>query len=249
PLRFARPPGRLVMAVSVLVMAAAGYWACTGSIVEKADAPGLLTHAGGSYTVQSPFAGQVVRAHAKENQLLSPNATLLTIRTERGDREITALDGGRLTTLLAGVGSVVRTGTDVASLEQVRGADEPLLAVLYAPGGSGSTIPVGAPVDLAVSSAPRERYGVLHGKVRAVGRVPQDQRRIAAFLGDAQLAARFTRAGDPVAVVVELRKDAATESGHAWSSTGGPPFRLDSRTPVTGTVHLSTRRPVEWLLP
>ena len=54
PVRFARPQGWLVLLVTVVVMAGAGYWAVTGTVSSKLSAPGILTHAQGSYVLQSP---------------------------------------------------------------------------------------------------------------------------------------------------------------------------------------------------
>ncbi|MCX4984417.1 biotin/lipoyl-containing protein [Streptomyces sp. NBC_00572] len=248
PVRFARPPGRLVLAVTVVVMAAAAFWAFTGSVSPKLSAPGVLTRAEGSYLLQSPYAGQVTEVLAEEGQLLSPGAPLLTVRTDKGDREVSVVERGRVTGLLAKTGLVVTTGADVATVERVRNQDDPLVAMLYVPGGSGAAIPVGAQVDLGVQSAPRQRFGVLRGRVKAVGRAPQTQAQIIGFLGDGRLAAQFTRQGDPVAVLVQLERSATT-SGYRWSSADGPPYAVDSTTPVTGTVHLAAQRPVDWLLP
>ncbi|MGW0392187.1 HlyD family efflux transporter periplasmic adaptor subunit [Streptomyces sp. NPDC003042] len=249
PVRFARPQGRLVLAVTVVVMAAATFWALTGTVSSKLSAPGILTHADGSYVLQSPVAGQVTAVLAVEGRLLETGAPLLNVRTEQGDRPVRAVTGGRLTTLLAKVGAVVTAGADVATVERVKNADDPLVAVLYVPGGSGGAITVGAPVDLSVQSAPQHRFGVLRGRVKAVGRAPQTQAQISGFLGDRGLAEAFTRQGNPVAVLVELERSSATTSGYRWSSPDGPPHAVDSTTPVTGAVHLAAQRPVDWLLP
>ncbi|WP_410536967.1 HlyD family efflux transporter periplasmic adaptor subunit [Streptomyces sp. KL2] len=249
PVRFARPQGLLALAVTVVVMAVAGLWAVNGSVSAKLDAPGLLARPGGSYTLQSPISGQVTEVFAEEGELLRPDAPLLKVRTAQGDRAVRAVAGGRLTALVAGTGSVVRTGADVATVERVDDPDDPLVAVLYVPGDSGAAITEGARVDLEVRSAPQEEFGVLRGRVGQVGRAPQTERRIAAFLGDARLAAEFARQGSPVAVLVELERSSATESGYLWSSEDGPPHALESRTPVTGAIHLPAQRPVEWLLP
>ncbi|GHC68620.1 HlyD family efflux transporter periplasmic adaptor subunit [Streptomyces cinnamoneus] len=249
PLRFARPQGRLVLAVTVVVMAVAAFWAFIGSVSSKLSAPGILTHAEGSYLLQSPFAGQVTAVLAKEGQLLSPGAPLLQVSTDRGDRAVRVVAGGRLTTLVAKIGSVVTTGADVATVERVKNPDDPLVAVLYVPGGSGGTIPVGAPVDLNVQSVPQQRFGVLRGRVTAVGRAPQTPAQIGGFLGDNRLAAQFARQGNPVAVLVQLERSSATRSGYRWSSADGPPYPVDSTTPVTGAVHLAAQHPVDWLLP
>ncbi|RKT02228.1 HlyD family secretion protein [Streptomyces sp. 3211.6] len=249
PVRFARPQGRLVLAVTVVVMAAASIWACTGSVSAKLSAPGILTHPEGSYLLQSPYAGQVTEALAKEGQLLAPGAPLVRVATDRGEQVVRLVAGGRVTTLVAKTGSVLTTGADVATVERVKNPAEPLTALLYVSGPSSAAIPVGAPVDLTVQSVPQPRYGVLRGRVQAVGRAPQTAAQIGGFLGDGRLAAQFTRQGDPVAVVVRLERSSATASGYRWSSQDGPPYPVDSATPVTGAVHLAVQRPIDWLLP
>ncbi|GAA0447933.1 HlyD family efflux transporter periplasmic adaptor subunit [Streptomyces sp. NPDC046215] len=248
PLRYARPQGRLVLAVTVAVMAAAAFWAGTGSVSSKLTASGILTHSEGSYLLQTPFAGQVTGVLAKEGELLPPGAPLLEVATDRGSRTVRAVAGGRVTTLSARTGAVLATGADVATVEKVRDPGEPLVALLYVTGGSAAAVPVGARVDLDVQSAPRQRFGVLRGRVRAVGRTPQTPAQLTGFLGDPRLAARFTRQGNPVAVLVQLER-AGTRSGYRWSSDDGPPYTVDSTTPVTAAVHLSAQRPVDWLLP
>ncbi|MCQ8774033.1 HlyD family efflux transporter periplasmic adaptor subunit [Streptomyces telluris] len=249
PIGFARPQGRLVLAVTVAVVAAAAFWAFTGTVSSRLSAPGILTRAEGSYLLQSPYAGQVTGVLAREGQLLAPGAPLLQLSTDRGERTVRVVAGGRVTTLVAKTGAVVATGADVATVEKVTNPDEPLVAMLYVPGGSGGTIPVGAPVDLSVQSVPREKFGVLRGRVQAVGRAPQTPAQIGGFLGDARLAAQFTRQGSPVAVLVRLERSPAARSGYRWSSADGPPYAVDSTTPVTASVHLADERPVDWLLP
>jgi pyruvate/2-oxoglutarate dehydrogenase complex dihydrolipoamide acyltransferase (E2) component len=249
PVRFARPQGRLVLAVTIVVMAAASFWALTGTVSSKVSASGILTHAEGSYVLQSPAAGQVSEVLAEEGELLAPGEPLLTLSTDAGEREVDAVAGGQVTAVIAKAGAVVRAGADVATLEHVSSPDEPLVAMLYLPGDSGAAIPVGATVDLSVQSVPSERFGVLRGRVEAVGGAPQTQREITGFLGDSQLAAQFSQQGNPIAVLVRLDPSSATESGYAWSSADGPPYAIASRTPVTGAVHLSEERPVDWLLP
>ncbi|MDT9687095.1 HlyD family efflux transporter periplasmic adaptor subunit [Streptomyces sp. P9(2023)] len=249
PVRFARPQGRLVLAVTVVVMAVAGYWALTGTVASTLSAPGVLTHAEGSYLLQSPVAGQVTEVLVEEGRPVSPGAPVLTVRTDKGDRPVRAVAGGRVTTLFARMGQVVTTGADVATVERVTDPDAPLVAMLYLPGDSASTVQVGASVDLAVQSAPRGRFGVLRGKVKAVSRTPQTKAQIGSFLGDGGLAAQFSQQGNPVAVLVSLDRSSATTSGYAWSSEEGPPHALDSGTPVTAAVRLAAQRPVDWLLP
>ncbi|CAM5409725.1 HlyD family efflux transporter periplasmic adaptor subunit OS=Streptomyces alboniger OX=132473 GN=CP975_28975 PE=4 SV=1 [Streptomyces alboniger] len=248
PVRYARPQGLLVLAVTVVVMAAAGVWAVTGSVSSTLRAPGILTHGRGSYVLQSPVTGQVTRVLAEEGERLSAGAPVLTVRTEQGDKAVRALAAGRVTTVVARIGTVVTTGADVATVERVPRPDDPLLAMFYVPADSAATVPLGASVDLTVQSVPAEEYGTLRGRVKAVGRTAQSGQQVAAFLGDKELAARFTEDGPPVAVLVRLERSAATKSGYAWSKQG-PPFAPESMTPATGAFHLAEQRPIDWLLP
>ncbi|MFF1839137.1 HlyD family efflux transporter periplasmic adaptor subunit [Streptomyces sp. NPDC058231] len=249
PVRFARPQGRLALCVTVLVMAASCFWAVTGSVSSTVQAPGILTHAQGSYILQSPYAGQVTAVLAKEGESLPADAPLLKVRTGQGDRVVRTIAAGRVTALTAAIGAVVTTGADVASVERTRGESDPLMVMLYVPGNSGPAVPVGSSVDLTVESVPAQQYGVLRGRVAAVGRTSQTSRQIGGFLGDSQLGEQFSQHGRPVAVLVRLDRSSATRSGYRWSSAEGPPYAIDSMTLATGAIHLADQRPIDWLLP
>jgi multidrug efflux pump subunit AcrA (membrane-fusion protein) len=249
PVRFARPQGWLVLLVTVLVMAGAGYWAVTGRVSAKLDAHGILTHPKGSYILQSPVSGQVTEVLAEEGSILRAGTPVLKVQTDLGYRAVRTVAAGRMTALTAKIGSVVTTGKDVATVERVEKEDEPLVAMLYVPGNGGSTVRPGATVDLTVQSAPTEQYGVLRGRVKAVGRAPQTRQQIAGFLGNGQLGEQFAKDGQPVAVMVQLKTSSSTKSGYKWSTADGPPFPLDSMTLTDGAIHQPSQRPVDWLLP
>ncbi|GGX88098.1 HlyD family efflux transporter periplasmic adaptor subunit [Streptomyces minutiscleroticus] len=249
PVRLARPQGWLVLAVTVAVTAAAAVWAVTGSVASTVSAPAVLTHAQGSYVLQSPVSGQVTAVLAEQGERLPAGAPVIEVRTDRGETVVRTVAAGRVTTLAAALGAIVTTGADVAAVEKVARTGDPLYATVYVPAGSAAAIPAHAAVDLAVQSAPAGRYGVLRGHVRSVDRAAQSRQQISAFLGDSQLGEQFTARGRPVAVLVRLDRSSATESGYRWSSAQGPPFRLASMTQATGTIRLADQRPVDWLLP
>ncbi|MDO0924522.1 HlyD family efflux transporter periplasmic adaptor subunit [Streptomyces sp. TG1A-8] len=249
PVRLARPQGRLALGVTVVVMAAASVWAVTGSVASTVGAQAVLTHAQGSYPLQSPVTGQVTAVLARQGERLPANAPVLRVRTDRGDAVVRTVAAGRVTALAAALGQIVRTGTTVASVEKVAHASDPLYATVYVPAENAAAIPAHAPVDLTVASVPAQRYGVLRGHVKAVDRSAQSAQSISAFLGDGQLGEQFTRNGRPVAVLVSLDRSASTRSGYRWSSAGGPPYRLDSMTLAEASIRLADQRPVDWLLP
>lgn len=248
PVRFARPQGRMALAVCVVVLAAAGVWAVTGRVSEKLTAPGVLTRAEGAYVLQSPLAGQVVRIRAQSGAYLPAGTPLLDVRTATGVRPVDTVAAGRVVALTTTIGAVIATGAGVATVERATKPGEPLVAMLYVPGGGAASVPVGAAVDLTVPSVPG-RYGVLRGHVEQVGRAALSAQQIAAFLGDAGLAQQFAAKGPAVAVEVRLDATTATRSGYRWSKGGGPPYELPAMTPVGAQLRLSAQRPLDWLLP
>ncbi|GGS42880.1 HlyD family efflux transporter periplasmic adaptor subunit [Streptomyces griseoviridis] len=249
PVRFARPQGRLALSVTVLVMAAASVWAVTGSVTATVDAPAVLTHGQGSYLLQSPVAGQVTAVVARQGERLAADAPVLKVRTAEGESVVRALAAGRVSALAASVGQILTTGADVAAVEKVAHAGDPLCATVYVPAENAAAIPDRAAVDLTLPSVPAQEYGVLRGHVTAVDRTAQSAQQIAAFLGDGRLGEQFTKDGRPVAVTVRLDRSAGTRSGYAWSSASGPPFALTSMTTATASIRLADQHPVDWLLP
>ncbi|MFJ3230889.1 HlyD family efflux transporter periplasmic adaptor subunit [Streptomyces sp. NPDC086787] len=249
PVRLARPQGWLVLSVTVVVMAAASLWAVTGSVASTVSAPAILTHGQGSYLLQSPVDGQVTAVLTAQGRQLAAGAPVLKVRTSRGESIVRSVAAGRVTTLAATIGQIIRTGTDVAAVEKVTHASDPLYATVYVPAENAAAIPADAAVDLTVASVSTQEYGVLRGHVKSVDRTAQSAQSVAAFLGDSQLGEQFTRKSRPVAVLVRLDRSSATKSGYRWSSADGPPYRLDSMTLATGSIRLADQRPVDWLLP
>ncbi|WP_416981978.1 HlyD family efflux transporter periplasmic adaptor subunit [Streptomyces sp. T028] len=249
PVRFARPQGRLVLAVTVAVMAAASVWAVTGSVASTVNAPAVLTHGEGSYMLQSPAAGQITAVLAKEGERLPVDSPVLKIRTADGETVVRTVAAGRITALAATIGQIISTGANVAAVEKVADADDPLYATVYVPAENAATIPEDAAVDLTVQTVPAQEYGVLRGHVKSVDRTARSAQQISAFLGDSRLGEQFTEDGRPVAVLVRLDKSASTKSGYRWSSADGPPYGLTSMTMATGSIRLADQRPVDWLLP
>ncbi|GAB2758426.1 HlyD family efflux transporter periplasmic adaptor subunit [Streptomyces bullii] len=249
PVRFARPQGWLVLSVTVVAMAAASLWAVTGSVASTVSAPAILTHGQGSYVLQSPVAGQVTEVLAEQGERLPAGSPVLKVRTAKGETVVRSLDAGRVSALAASVGQIIQTGANVAAVEKVARAEDPLYATVYVPAENAASIPDHASVDLTVQSVPSQEYGVLRGHVKSVDRSAQSAQQIGAFLGDSQLGEQFTKKGRPVAVTVRLDRSSATKSGYEWSSADGPPYKLTSMTLATGSIRLADQHPVDWLLP
>ncbi|MER5377433.1 HlyD family efflux transporter periplasmic adaptor subunit [Streptomyces sp. NPDC002553] len=249
PVRFARPQGWLVLSATLIAVVAAAVWAMTGSVASTVSAPAVLTHGEGSYVLQSPAAGQVTAVLAREGQRLPANSPVLKVRTSQGETVVRTVAAGRVTALAATLGQIISTGANVAAVEKVAHADDPLYATVYVPAENAASIPEDAAVDLTVQTVPAQQYGVLRGHVKAVDRTAQSAQQIGAYLGDSQLGEQFTEDGRPVAVLVRLDPSPSTKSGYRWSSANGPPYPLASMTMATGSIRLADQRPVDWLLP
>ncbi|WP_037571106.1 HlyD family efflux transporter periplasmic adaptor subunit [Phaeacidiphilus oryzae] len=249
PVRFARPQGALVLAVTVLAVAAAAFWAVTGTVTTHLSAPGVLSHPEGSYLLQSPYAGQVTQVLVNSGQTVRADQPVAQIRVGDAVRTVRAVSAGQVTAVSAQPGSVVATGADLATVQRIARAGEPLIAMVYAPAAKASGISAGQSVDLTVQTVPTQQYGVLRGKVLAVARAPQTRQQITDFLGDPALAGQYTQDGQPLAVVVELDRDPGSRSGYRWSREPGPPYPIDSTTQVSASIQLSSQHPIDWLLP
>lgn len=249
PVRFARPQGRLVLAVTVVAMGVGAWWAVTGTVQPRVTAVGALTHGEGGFTVQSPYPGQVGTVYAKQGATLPRGAAVLSVTDGTTTRTVRMPAAGRVTTVGARIGAVVATGADLVTVERIDGPDDPLLAVLWMPQSTAVTIPRGAGVDLTVAGVPAHPYGTLNGTVVSVGGTPQTQGDIGDFLGDPELAQELDPHGAQVPVVVALRRSAASRSGYAWSGGPGTPGAPRSSTPVSASVRLAAQHPVDWMLP
>ncbi|TWP50482.1 HlyD family efflux transporter periplasmic adaptor subunit [Lentzea tibetensis] len=247
PARLARPQSWIALAVVAAVVVSGGIWAAVGTLPRTVRASGILTHLQGSFSLQSPVAGQITGVFVSQGNTFPQGTPMFTVQA--GDRTeiIRSVTGGRVTAMLGKVGQVIAAGSDLAVIERVEDQADGLVAVLYVPAGEAGLIRKDSTVDLSVQSAPAQEFGVLRGTVQSVGQFAESRQQISDFLGDDQLGERFTSLGQPLKVVVRLT-DGETASGYRWSTQNGPPYRIDSRTLVTGAVHLSSVKPIDWVV-
>jgi hypothetical protein len=145
-------------------------------------------------------------------------------------------------------GQVVGTGTQVVSVERRDAADDRQVAMLFVPAERATGIVVGQPVQLAVSSAPPQAFGLLRGRVTSVSPYPLPAQALIGLLGDALAVQTYAPRGAPRLVVVDLVRDPGTRSGYAWTTTKGPPVALQSQEKVVGTISLGGRSPISFVL-
>lgn len=162
------------------------------------------------------------------------------------NRRVLATENGRVLELMAGRGDLVSPGTPVLSLEV---ESEELMAVLFIPASSGKQVAPGMAARVSPSNVKREEYGFILGEVVRVSEFPATGPGMMRLLSNQALVTRLMEQGPPIQVNVALRRDPATPSGFAWSSSTGPDLQISSGTLAQGSVIVRQDRPVELVIP
>ena len=164
--------------------------------------------------------------------------------------EVRAPAPGRVLEVKVNPGSIVGAGAPLVSLQQAaEGGGEALEALIYVPASSGKNVRVGMEAQVSPTTAKREEFGFLVGKVRHVSEFPATREGMLRVLPNATLVASMSSDGSPFAAYVDLVPDPASASGYRWSSSKGGPIRVGSGTMVTATVVVRERRPISMVIP
>jgi HlyD family secretion protein len=153
---------------------------------------------------------------------------------------------GRVVEVKRAVGDRVRLNEVLAVVEPPSAVLEP---VVYVNSEVGKRIKPGMEAQVSPSTVKREEYGFMKGDVRSVGEYPVTPEAVLAVVANAALATELLGNTAKLEVRVALRPDPKTPSGFAWSSSTGPPFRIDSGTRVTVSIVVDRRAPVTYVLP
>ena len=172
----------------------------------------------------------------------------LTARLEAETKLKSPYDG-RIAELKVNVGEIVERGTslftilphgDSIPVAVPARSDEfgTLVAVVYVPPSFGKQVKVGDVVQVAVSTARREEFGFVVGRVRLVAGIPSTSEGMQRVLKNKQLVQSLSNNAAPFEVVIELYADKATPSGYRWSSSRGPSITLNGGTPVSADIEV-----------
>jgi HlyD family secretion protein len=160
--------------------------------------------------------------------------------------KVVASQAGRVLEVLVSQGDVVNPGTPVLTLEVI---SQELLAVLFIPASSGKRVQPGMTVRVSPSTAKREEYGSIVGKVVWVSEFPSTQRGMTRLIGNEALVTKLLAEGPPIQVNVSLVRDPATPTGYRWSSSRGPDLKISSGTLAAGSVIVEEYRPISLVIP
>jgi len=235
---------------------------------------GLITRQTVLQTRQSMFGTQELLESAKNDLRQLPISQLTTqtqgeqtvvqsqLRINDTERQIELLTqqldqvsavespyGGRVVEIKRDPGDMVAMGTALLSLELTGQASTGLQVIAYVPPGEGKNVEREMYVQISPSTAPREEYGFLVGKVSYVSEFPATPDGMMRVLANPTLVQGLAAAGPPFAAYIELDRDANSTSGYRWSSFKGNGVPVNSGTICTVSITIRERKPVELVIP
>jgi HlyD family secretion protein len=170
-------------------------------------------------------------------------------REIKASTEIVAQQTGRILEILTEQGAVVGKGEPVLTLDLMGRTVKDLEAVIYVPSVYGKQIKVGMPALIAPSTVKQEEYGMMLGRVTYVSDFPATSRGMRRVLKNDKLISGLAGQDAPYEVHADLLIDAQTASKYKWSSSKGPPLKIQSGTLATAQVTVASRRPIELVIP
>lgn len=209
--------------------------------------------------------GNITALRAQINTLRTANAGIMQrIRARSGSVEMAQLEKERIASVVAATAQVtstvegrvievkraagdrVRTGEVIAIVEPPSATYEP---VVYVPSATGKLIQPGMEAQISPSTVKREEYGFMKGVVKSVSEYPVTPEGVMAVVANQSLANELLEGGAKLEVRASLIPNPSTPSGYEWSSSSGPPFKVQSGTRVTLSVVVERRAPITFVLP
>lgn len=170
-------------------------------------------------------------------------------RDMKSTSEVVSHHTGRILEIVADQGAIVAKGDTVLTLDLTGRTVKELEAVLYVPSTHGKQVAVGMPVYIAPSTVKQEEYGLMVGRVTYVSDYPATSRGILRVLKNDKLLEALVGGDAPYEVHADLVIDEHTISRYRWSSSEGPPLRIQSGTRAAAYITVGTRRPIEMVVP
>ncbi|MBW2557692.1 MAG: NHLP bacteriocin system secretion protein [Deltaproteobacteria bacterium] len=156
---------------------------------------------------------------------------------------------GRILEVSVDEGSLVSEGQQIMTVELMGKEIKNLEAVLYFSPRDGKKIRLGMNAQISPSTVKQEQYGFIHGLVTSVSAFPSTHRGMMNQLQNEALVDKFSLGMVPVEVRAELIPDPRTASGFKWSSSKGPPIKVNGGTLCNATVTVSEQRPIDLVIP
>jgi HlyD family secretion protein len=170
-------------------------------------------------------------------------------RQLRTGTDVVAPYGGRVIEIMTDRGNLVSPGEPIMSINLGGRAVQELEAVIFIPSVQGKRIRTGMPIQIAPSTVKQEEFGLMVGKVTYVSDFPATAKGMQRVLKNDRLTGALAGSDAPYELHAELVPDPSTASRYKWTSSKGPPLRIQSGTLATANIEVASRRPIEMVIP
>lgn len=127
--------------------------------------------------------------------------------------------------------------------------EQDLKAILYLPVSEGKKISNGMDVKISPSTIKTSEYGYIKGIVEYVGEYPVSHEGMKNTLQNDELVEKLSADSAPIEVIISLLVSDNNASGLQWTSSKGPPNKIQNGTICTGTIIISEESPITFILP
>ncbi len=190
------------------------------------------------------------RIRNKEMQISDAERNLagLEERLEEASK-IYSPHSGRIFEVSVAEGTLVNSGTRIASLELAGAAVEDLVAVLYLPAEEGKKVKPGMNAHLSPTTVRVEEDGAMQGLVTSAGDFPATQEGMMRIVRNELLVRKLSQGGSPIEIFVSPIPSPDTVSGYKWTSSGGPDQPIHSGTITQGSIIIDKQAPISLVIP
>ncbi len=161
------------------------------------------------------------------------------------DSRVVSSMSGRVIEVRVSIGSIVREGTTLISLENT---EQKLEAVVYVPIVDGKKVKAGMEIDITPSSVKKEESGSMLGLVTEVSEYPVSYEGMMSILDNQKLAELLAKE-TPYAVQVDFIPDIRKEGEYRWTTGKNPPVAIKSGTLCTGEITVEKKKPIDFIIP
>lgn len=203
---------------------------------------------------------QITTEEGTIRKQLQESASMRETRIDEARRSIAELQGqmeGTSKVVSNYTGRVVEVGVqpgklvtaDVAILTLETLDTTPLEGVVFINAGDGKKVEPGMQVRVSPSTVRAEEFGFMVGKVKSISPYPSTPESMMSILGNGRLVQDLSGSSAPLKVIVSLELDPTTKSGFKWSSPHGPPVGVFGGTLCSGSIVVSERKPIGFVIP
>jgi HlyD family secretion protein len=163
--------------------------------------------------------------------------------------EVVSAYTGRILEVMTEQGHIVERGEPVIRVDLTGKTVKDLEAVVYVPSEQGKKLRPGMEIRIAPTTAKKEEYGMMLGRVTYVSDFPATPKGMNRVLKNEQLVSALAGRDAPYEVHADLIPDASTVSSYRWSSSKGPPIKVQSGTLAAAEITVARRRPIVVVFP